>query len=409
MTMKTQSRFGGLAALCCATALIGAPAFAQMSGDVIRIGVMNDQSGVYADNCGPGSTAAVRLAIEDFNNEINGTKIEVVVADDQNKPDIGVAAARKWVEQDGVDTIVGCSASSIALAVTEIMKANEKPYLLGGTASPDLTGKACSPYTFQWVHDTYALPKGTVLPLLADGQDSWYFITVDYTFGKQYQADATRFIEAAGGKVLGSVLHPLNTTDFSAQLLQAQASGAKVIGIANSGSDFANLVKQAKEFGIAEAGQILAPLGLQINMIHSIGLQTAQGLRFGSAMYWDANDETRAFTERFRKAFNDRYPNEAQLATYTAVKHYLKAVTLAGTDDGKAVAAKMHETPVEDFIHKDIPIRADGQVMRPMLSAMIKAPSDSKYPWDYYSITGEISGADAWTPASESACPALKG
>lgn len=405
MKLKTTR----LAALACATALIAQPVFADMSDNVIRLGVMNDQSGVYADNCGPGSTAAVRLAIEDFGGEINGAKIEVVVADDQNKPDIGVATARKWVEQDGVDAIVGCSASSIALAVQEIMRTNEKPYLLGGTASPDLTGKACSPFTTQWVHDTYALPKGTVTPLLADGQDTWYFITVDYTFGKQYQADATRFIEEAGGKVLGSVLHPLNTTDFSAQLLQAQASGAKVIGIANSGADFANLVKQAREFGIAEAGQIIAPLGVQVNMIHSIGLEAGQGLRIGSAMYWDTNDETRAFAERFRKAFNDRTPNEAHLATYTAVKHYLKSVKEGASDEGKSVIAQMHALPVEDFVHKDITIRADGQVMRPMLTAKVKAPGDSKYPWDYYEITGELPAIEAWTPAAESACPALKG
>ena len=402
-----------MAVLSCATALTGyagAANAASMTDNVIRIGVMNDQSGVYSDNCGPGSTAVVKLVAEDFGNEIGGAKIEVVVADDQNKPDVGVATARKWVEQEGVDVIVGCSASSIALAVHEIMRTNEKPYLIAGTATPDLTREACSPYTIQWVHDTYALPKGTVTPLLADGKDSWYFITVDYTFGKQYQDDATRFIEGAGGKVVGSVLHPLGTTDFSSQLLQAQASGAQVIGIANSGTDFGNLIKQAKEFGIAEAGQVLAPLGIQINMIHSIGLDAAQGLRFGTAMYWDANDETRAFTKRFQESFKaDRVPNEAHLGTFTAVKHYLKAVQALGTDDGKAVSEWMHENPVEDFIHKDIKIRADGQLMRPVLSARIKSPDESKYPWDYYEITGELPGEEAWTPVSENKCPALKG
>src|SRR5690606_10729982 len=259
MVSNNSIRFVSMAVLSCATALTGyagAANAASMTDNVIRIGVMNDQSGVYSDNCGPGSTAVVKLVAEDSGNEIGGAKIEVVVADDQNKPDVGVATARKWVEQEGVDVIVGCSASSIALAVHEIMRTNEKPYLIAGTATPDLTREACSPYTIQWVHDTYALPKGTVTPLLADGKDSWYFITVDYTFGKQYQDDATRFIEGAGGKVVGSVLHPLGTTDFSSQLLQAQASGAQVIGIANSGTDFGNLIKQAKEFGIAEAGQV---------------------------------------------------------------------------------------------------------------------------------------------------------
>lgn len=404
---RTTHRISLLASLVCAGALASQPSAAEMSDNVIRIGVMNDQSGVYSDNCGPGSTAAVELAVEDFNGEVDGTEIEVVVTDDQNKPDIGVAAARKWVENDGVDTIVGCSASSIALAVQEIMRKHEKPYLVAGTATPDLTGHACSPFTTQWVHDTYALPKGTVLPLLEDGHDRWYFITVDYTFGEQYQRDATRFIEAAGGEVLGSVLHPLNTNDFSAQLLKAQASGAEVIGIANSGTDFANLVKQAHEFGITDTDQILAPLGLQINMIHSIGLEAAQGMRFGSAMYWDVNEETRKFTERFRAVFNDRVPNESQLGTYTAVKHYLKAVQAAGTDEGNAVMEEMHATPVEGFVHKDIPIRADGQVMRPMLSVRVKSPSESKGDWDYYEVLGEVPAAQAWTPASESLCPAL--
>lgn len=404
---KITHLFTPLAAAVCALALASQSATASMSDDVIRIGVMNDQSGVYADNCGPGSTLAVNLAVADFKKEFNDANVEVVVVDDQNKPDIGVAAARKWVENDGVDTIVGCSSTSIALAVQEIMRNNEKPYLIAGTASPDLTGKVCSPFTTQWVHNTYSLPKGTVLPLLEDGYDTWYFITVDYTFGKQFQEDATRFIKKGGGKVLGSTLHSLNANDFSAQLLRAQASGAKVIGIANSGTDFANLVKQAHEFGITSSGQILAPLGLQVNLIHSIGLDAAQGMRFGSAMYWDANDDTREFAERFRARFNDRVPNEAQLGTYTAVKHYLKAVQAAGTDEGKAVMAKMYATPVEDFIHKDISIRADGLLMRPMLSARIKAPSESKYPWDYYEILGEISGVDAWPTVEESECSAL--
>lgn len=410
MTISKYKCSVTFSALAASAALAFSPmASAGMSDDVIRIGVMNDQSGVYADNCGPGSTVAVRLAIEDFSAEIDGAKVEVVVADDQNKPDIGLAAARKWVENDGVDTIVGCSASSIALAVQEVMRENKKPYLIAGTATPDLTGKACSPYTTQWVHNTYSLPKGTVLPLMEDGYDTWYFIAVDYTFGRQYQEDATRFIEEGGGKVLGSVRHPLNGNDFSAQLLRAQASGAKVIGIANSGTDFANLMKQADEFGIASSGQVLAPLGLQINMIHSLGLDVAQDLRFASAMYWDANDETRAFTERFRAAFNGRTPNEAHLGTYTAVKHYLRSVQAAGTDEGEVVAKKMHALPVEDFIHKDIPIRADGQVMRPMLSVKVKSPSESEYSWDYYEILGEVPGEEAWPPAEESECSALQG
>ncbi|MDO6965074.1 branched-chain amino acid transport system substrate-binding protein [Rhizobium alvei] len=381
---------------------------AGISGDVIRIGVMNDQSGPYADNCGPGSVAAAKLAVEDAGGEIDGKKIEIVIADDQNKPDVGVAAAMKWVDEEGVDTIVGCSASSIALAVQDIMKDRKKPYMLAGTASSAFTNDKCTPMTTQWVQDTYALPKATVKSLLSQGLDTWYFVTVDYAFGKAWQTDATKFIEQGGGKVLGSVLHPLNSSDFSSFLLQAQASGAKVIALANSGADFANAMKQAQEFGIAEGGQKMAPLGLFLNQTHGIGLDILQDVRLSTPFYWDRDDETRAFAKRFMAAFNDRAPNEAQAGTYSAVNHYLKAVKAAGTDDGEAVMAKMRETPINDFEMKDISIRADGQVMRPLLSARIKKPDESKYPYDYYEITGTVTAEDAWRPASESACEALK-
>jgi len=404
-TMKTLSP---IAALLATTALVTAPARAQMSDNVIRIGVMNDQSGPYADNCGAGSVTSVKLAIADVGGAINGTKIEVVVADDQNKPDIGVATARRWVEKEGVDVIVGCSASSIALAVSDIMHEYNKPYLLAGTASSETTNSKCSPMTTNWAYDTYTLSKGTVMAQLQQGMDTWYFITVDYTFGKQWQDDATAFIKAAGGKVLGSSLHPLNATDFSSQLLQAQASGAKVIGVANSGSDLANLIKQAKEFGIMGGKQRLAPLGILINAVHGIGLDATQGLIISAAAYWDQNEATRAFTKRYGAAFQNRIPNESQLVTHSAVQHYLKAVAAAGTDDGKAVMAKMREIPVNDMLVKDVKIREDGVVMRPMLAAKVKKPGESKAPWDYYDVYGTIAAQDAWRPVSESACPLVK-
>ena len=392
-----------------AVALMPLPAHAQgVSGDVIKIGVMNDQSGPYADNCGPGSVVAARLAVEDAGGAINGKKIEVVIADDQNKPDVGTATAQKWVDADGVDAIVGCSASSIALAVSDIMKDRKKPYMLAGTASSAFTNEKCSPMTTQWVQDTYALPKATVKSLLAQGQDTWFFITVDYAFGKAWQDDTTRFIEQGGGKVLGSVLHPLNTTDFSSHLLRAQASKAKVIAVANSGSDFANVMKQAQEFGVAEGGQKLAPLGLFINATHGIGLKILQGVRLTTPFYWDRTDETRAFAKRYQAAFNQRMPNEAQASTYSAVRHYLKAVAEAGTDDGAAVTAKMRQLPVNDFEMKNVPIRADGQVMRPLYAARIKAPAESKYPYDYYEVVSTVAAEDAWRPVSESACGLLK-
>jgi branched-chain amino acid transport system substrate-binding protein len=329
----------------------------------------------------------------------------VVIADDQNKPDIGVSIARRWVENEGVDMIVGCSASSIALAVSDIMRQNKKPYLLAGTASSDTTNGKCSPMTTNWAYDTYTLSKGTVMAQLQQKMDTWYFITVDYTFGKQWQADATAFITTAGGKVTGSALHPLNTTDFASQLLQAQTSGAKVIGIANSGSDLSNVIKQAKEFGIK---QRLAPLGILVNAVHSIGLEATQGLILSAAAYWDQNDETRAFTKRYSAAFQNRIPNEAQLVTYTAVQHYLKAVAAAATDEGSAVMTKMRELPVNDMLVKNTKIREDGVVMRPMLAARVKKPAESKGPWDYYDVYGTISAEDAWRPLSESACPLVK-
>jgi branched-chain amino acid transport system substrate-binding protein len=397
-----------IAALLASTALVAVPARAQMSDNVIRIGVMNDQSGPYADNCGPGSVTSVRLAVADVGGAINGTKIEVVVADDQNKPDVGVAIARRWVENDGVDAIIGCSASSIALAVSDIMRQTNKPYLLAGTASSDTTNAKCSPMTMNWAYDTYTLSKGTVKAQLEQGMDTWYFITVDYTFGKQWQADATAFITAAGGKVLGSSLHPLNATDFASQLLQAQQSGAKVIGVANSGSDLANLIKQAKEFGILGSKQRLAPLGIQVNAVHGIGLDATQGLILSAAAYWNQNDATRAFTKRYSAAFQNRIPNESQLVTYGAAQHYLKAVAAAGTDEGKAVVAKMRALPVDDMLVKDVKIREDGVVMRPMLAARVKKPGESKAPWDYYDVYGTIAAEDAWRPLSESVCPLVK-
>lgn len=397
---------GGLAA---SSMLMTAPLAAQgISGDVVRIGLMNDQSGPYADNCGPGSVEAARMAIEDFGGEVDGKKIDLVIADDQNKPDIGASIAQKWVSEDGVDAIVGCSASSIALAVQKMMTEKKKPYLLAGTASSSLTNDACSPMSTQWVLDTYSLAKGVINSMMAKGMDSFYFITVDYTFGKQWQADAEKFIQAAGGKVLGSVLHPLNTNDFSSYLLQAQASGAKVIVLANSGSDFANAIKQAQEFGIQSGGQQVIALGLQINQVHGIGLEAAQGMSIVTPTYWDLNDETRAFADRFKKRFRDRVPNESMTGTYSALTHYLKAVKEAGTDEGEAVVAKMHEMPVDDFEMKGVKIRADGQVMRPMYAVTVKSADQVKQPYDYYDVTATIPAEDVWRPAAESACPLLK-
>jgi branched-chain amino acid transport system substrate-binding protein len=408
--MKLSNSFRASAVLFAASTMLASNTAVaqQISGDIVKIGIMADQSGPYADNGGPGAVEAARMAVEDFGGEVNGKKIQLVVADDQNKPDIGASIAQKWVDQEGVDAIVGGSASSIAIAIQKMMGEKKKPYMLAGTASSSLTNEACTPMGTQWVLDTYSLPKATARSLVASGDNSWYFITVDYTFGKQWQADTTKFIEDAGGKVVGSVLHPLNSTDFSSYLLQAQASGAKVIALANSGSDFANVIKQAQEFGITKGKQKLAPLGLMINQVHGIGLNVAQGLQIVTPFYWDLNDETRVFSERFKKRFRDRVPNEAMAGTYSAITHYLKAVKEAGTDDGTAASAKMREMPVNDFAMKNVKIRADGQVMRPMYAITIKKPEESKRPYDYYTVTGTVAAEDAWRPVSESTCPLVK-
>ena len=388
--------------------LTNAPLAAQgITGDVVKIGIMNDQNGPYADNCGLGSVAAARLAVADFGGMVAGKKIELVIADDQNKPDVGVALAMRWVDNEGVDAIVGCSASSIALAVQEIMKNRKKPYMLAGTAGSFFTNDKCSPMTTQWVVDTYAQPKATVKALLAQGVNSWFFLTVDYAFGKAWQSDATKFIEAGGGKVVGSVLHPLNASDLSSFLLTAQASGAKAIALANSGSDFANSIKQAQEFGLTKS-QLLVPLGLMISQTHGIGLKDLQNVRLTTPFYWDMTPESRAFAKRFADATNGQLLNEGKSATYSAISHYLKAVAAAGSDDGDAVMRQMKNTPVNDFEMKNVSIRADGQVMRPLYVARIKTPAESKYTYDYYEITGTIAPEDAWRPASESACDLLK-
>lgn len=387
----------------------GMAAAQDYSGDVVKIGIMNDQAGLYADNCGPGAVEAAKMAIEDFGGEVNGKKIELLIADDQNKPDLGVPIAQKWIDQDGVDTIVGCSASNIALPIQEVMADRKKPYLIAGSASSALTNDKCTPYSTQWILDTYAMAKGAVKSMTAAGKKSFYFITVDNAFGKQWQTDATRFIEEDGAKVLGSVTHPLNTTDFSSYLLQAQASGAEVIVLANSGSDFSNAVKQAGEFGIQAGGQDVVALGLQINQVHGIGLAAVKGLNIVTpGAYWDRDDETRAFADRFKKRFRDRIPNESMEGTYSAVTHYLKAAKEAGTDNGETVNAKMREIPINDFQLKDVKIRADGQVMRPMYAVTIKSPDDVKQPYDYYVVNNTIAAEDVWRPEAESTCPLIK-
>lgn len=399
-----------LAALVAAsTALLAsAPASAQISDDVVRIGVMADLTGPYAGNGGPGSVLAARMAVEDFGGKVNGKPIEVVSADDQNKPDIGLNLARKWIENDKVDAIIGGSASSIALGVQSLMKEKQKPYLIAGTVTAELTGKSCSPMTVQFIVDTYSLPKAGVQTLLKQGVKSFYFVTVDYAFGAALQTDATRFIEAAGGKVVGSVKHPLGTTDFSSYLLQAQASGAKAIVILNAGADLSNALKQAAEYRLAKNGQVVTVFGMTINSVTAMGLDVAQGIQFTAPFYWDRDDESRAWAKRFMERSNGVVPTYINAGAYSAMTHYLKSVQAAASDAGPAVMAKMRATPVNDFSIKNARIREDGQLMRPSYSITVKTPAESKGKFDYYKIGAEIPSDAAYRPLTESACELVK-
>lgn len=386
----------------------GAAAHAQISDDVVRIGVMADQTGPYSGNGGPGSTLAVRMAVEDFGASVLGKPVEVVVADDQNKPDVGLNIARKWLDTEKVDTIVGGSASSIALGISSLMKERRKPYLIAGTVSAELTNKSCSPMNFQFLTDTYALPKAGVQSLMKQGIKSFFFITVDYAFGQAYQDDATRFIQAAGGKVVGSVKHPLGATDFSSYLLQAQSSGAQAIVILNAGLDLSNALKQAAEYKITRNGQVVSVFGMTINSVSAMGLDVAQGLQLTLPFYWDHDEASRAWAKRFMARNKGVVPTYIHAGAYSAAWHYLQAVKAAGTDDGAKVAAKMRELPINDFFSGDVKIREDGQALRTVYAIQVKKPSESKGPNDFYTIRGEIPPEQTWRPLSESSCDYIK-
>jgi len=327
-----------------------------------------------------------------------------VVADDQNKPDIGTNIARQWIEKDNVDAILGGSASSIALSVSNLMKQANKPYLVSGTVTAALTGNACSPMNIQFLVDSYSLPKAGVQSMIKQGIKNFFFVTVDYAFGAALQAEGTKFIEAAGGKVIGSVKHPLGTTDFSSYLMQAQASKADAIVVLNAGADLSNALKQAAEFGITKKGQAVSVFGMTINSVSSMGLEVAQGLQITAPFYWDQNDDTRAWTKRFLERNKGVLPTYIMAGNYSATMHYLKAVQAAGTDEGKAVMAKMKATPINDFSMKNVRIREDGQTMRPVYIVQVKTPAESKNKNDLYSIKGEIPAEQAFRPLAEGGC-----
>jgi branched-chain amino acid transport system substrate-binding protein len=380
---------------------------AQISDDVVKIGVLSDMSGLYSDLAGQGSVIAAQMAVKDFGGTVAGKPIQIVSADHLNKPDVGSAIARQWFDQDKVDAIADVPTSSVALAVQDIAKERGKVFLISGAGSSDLTNKSCSPTGVHWTYDTYALAQGTGGALVAQGGNSWFFITADYAFGHALESDATAVIKAAGGKVLGSANVPLNTADFSSYLLQAQTSKAKVIGLANAGGDTINSIKQAAEFGITAGGQQLAGLLIFISDVHSLGLKVAQGLVLTESFYWDQNDETRAWSKRFM-AEAKKVPTMVQAGVYGAVTHYLKAIEAAKSDDGKTVVAKMKEMPINDFMTKNGKIREDGRVIRDMYLFQVKTPGESKGEYDYYKQLAVIPGDVAARPLSTSECPLVK-
>jgi branched-chain amino acid transport system substrate-binding protein len=388
-----------------AAVLVGGAAHAQ-SPVTVKIGVLTDMSSLYADDTGPGSVAAAKLAIADFNPEAHGMKVDLVVADHQNKPDIGSSIARQWYDVDHVDAIVDVPNSAVALAVSDVTRQKNKVLLVSGAAISDLTGPKCSPNTIHWTYDTWMLAHATAGALVRNGGDTWFFLTSDYAFGHALERDATAVVLANGGKVLGSVAHPLNNQDFSSFLLQAQASKAKIIGLANAGGDTINSIKQGAEFGITAGGQHFAALLFYIGDVEALGLKTAQGLVLTETFYWDLNEGTRAWTKRWQAQRPGKFPNMNQAGVYSAVLHYLKAVAaLKSADDGKAVVAKMKEMPTDDAVFGKGIIRADGRKIHPAYLFQVKTPEESKYPGDDYILKATIPADQAFRPMNEDNCP----
>jgi len=401
--MKLAALAGLLAALA-----ISATAQAQIAKDTIKIGVLADMSSLYADLGGPGSTEAAKMAVADFGGTIAGKKVEVVSADHQNKPDVGAAIARQWFDQDGVDMITDLTTSSVALAVQEVARAKNKVILINGAASSDLTGKACAATSVHWMYDTVALANGTGAAVVKAGGDSWFFITADYAFGHALERDTAEVVKANGGKVLGSVKVPLNNADFSSFLLQAQASKAKIIGLANAGGDTVNSIKQAAEFGIVAGGQKLAGLLVFATDIHSLGLKTAQGLQLTEGFYWDQDDQTRAWSKKFSDKMK-KEPTMVQAGVYSAVTHYLNAVKTTNSIDAETVVKQLKSAPINDFAIRNGKIQEDGSLIHDMYLFEVKKPEESKGEWDLYKIISTIPGAQAFKRPKGNECPLVKG
>jgi branched-chain amino acid transport system substrate-binding protein len=409
MYMRKTLAWRCAALVACAGLGIATPALAQ--DKTVKIGVLNDMSSLYADIGGPNSVVAAKMAVEDSGLAAKGWKIDVISGDHQNKPDVGVNMARQWIDSDKVDVIADTPNSGVALAVSNLVRDKNAVLLNSGAATADLTGKACTPNTVSFTYDTYMLANGTGKALTKAGGDTWFFLTSDYAFGHALERDTSAVVTANGGKVLGGVRHPINTSDFSSFLLQAQSSKAKVIGLANAGGDTTNAIKQASEFGIVSGGQKLAALLLFINDVHSLGLKTAQGLSFTESFYWDMNDKTREWSKRLQKLSpKGTMPSMDAAGVYAAVLHYLKALEALGGNphDGAKVVAKMKEIPTDDPLFGKGPLRIDGRRIIPAYLFEVKKPEESKYPWDYYKLVATIPPEDAAKPLEASECPLVK-
>jgi branched-chain amino acid transport system substrate-binding protein len=399
--MKTRYVLSALVAV----AMTGA-AQAQTS---VKLGVLNDRSGVYSDLTGEGSVIAARMAAEDFKAAEKGIKVDIVAADHQNKPDIGASIARQWYDQEGVDVILDVPTSSVALAVNGIAREKNKILINSGGGTSDLTGSQCSPNTVHWTYDTWALANGTGGAMVKRGGDTWFFVTADYAFGHALERDTSALVTKAGGKIVGTVRHPFPGQDFASFLLQAQSSGAKVIGLANAGGDFTNTMKQAAEFGIVQGGQSLAGLLVFITDVHSLGLQVAQGLVMTEAFYWDQNDQTRAWSKRFADRNGGKMPTMVHAGVYAGALHYLKAVEALKGKDTAQVMAKMKEMPTDDPLFGKGTVRQDGRKIHDMYLFEVKKPAESKGPWDLYKQLATIPADQAFRPLNEGGCPLVKG
>jgi branched-chain amino acid transport system substrate-binding protein len=380
---------------------------AQISDDVVKIGVLTDMSSLYADSTGKGSLAGVEMAVADYGGKVKGKPVVVISADHQNKPDVGMNIARNWYDNEKVDAIFDVPTSSVALPIAALTREKNRIFMNSGAGTSDLTGIACSPNTVHWTYDTYALSNVAGRAMVKRGDDTWFFVTADYAFGAALERDAAAIVKETGGTVVGDVRHPLNSSDFSSYLLQAQASKAKVIALANAGGDTTNALKQASEFGIVKGGQKMIALLQEITDSHALGAKEAQGLIVTDAFYWDMNDETRAFSKRF----NDKVghmPTMIQAGLYSATMHYLKAIDAVGTDDAMKVMAQMKATPIHDFFAKDGKIREDGRMVHDMYLFEVKKPEESKGEWDLYKLLATVPGDQAFRPIDKGGCPFIK-